>query len=79
MVTSREWRTYGDGSTTYYFDTSNGKIVGQAHSISHTKIWVAKIIHNYNEEQYLGQYISEHFAKAAIEQHWSISDRTLLE
>lgn len=74
----REWKD-SSNDTLYYFNTTDGKIVGQVHNVSHTKIWVAKIVHNYNEEHFLGQYISCQFAMKAIEYHYEVESRTLIE
>lgn len=62
----------------YYYNVENGKIVGQSHNVAHTKIWVAMVKLNHNEEQYLGQYITLDFAKRAVELYWEIQERTLL-
>ena len=77
-MVSRQWKDTEQGCF-YYFNESNGKVVGQAHNISHTKIWVAKIPISHNEEAYLGQFIDANFAKRSIEEYWQIQDRTLLE
>ncbi len=61
----------------YYFKNENGLIVGQAHKIAHTKIWVAMAL-IINEEKYLGRYITLDFAKHALVNYWDIQDRTLL-
>ena len=74
-----EWKD-NENETLYYFNTANGRIVGQVHKITHTKIWLAKIntkIHA--EELYLGQYISCDFAMKSVEEYMAIQDRTLLE
>lgn len=74
-----EWKDNDSTECSYYYNTEDGKIVGQVHKISHTKIWLSKIVLNNNEEQYLGQYISEDFAKKSIVEYWIIQERTLLE
>lgn len=63
----------------YFFQEEDGKVVGQVHNIAHTKIWIAKIILNHNEEKYLGQYIDCNFSKMAVENYWLIQSRTLIE
>lgn len=66
-------------STNYYYDMSDGRIVGQATNIVHTGVWVAKIIINHNEEKFLGQYISEKDSMIAVRMYWDKQGRTLLE
>ena len=75
---SRVWKD-GDHDVHYLYQESDGKIIGQVHKISHTKIWVAKVIFNYNDDLYLGEYISCEFAKTSTQNYWDIKDRTLLE
>lgn len=72
----REWLTKEDCS--YYYTIQDGRIVGNVHKISHTKIWLGKIVYNHNEEKYLGQYISEEFAMKAVETHWGLEDNTFI-
>jgi hypothetical protein len=72
-----EWKDSGH-TNTYYYRCSDGMVVGQTHNISHTKIWVAKIIHNLNEEKNIGLYISEEYAKMAVENYWLIETHTLI-
>jgi hypothetical protein len=72
-VNTYEWKD-ADHDVYYYYGTTTGRIVGQVHKISHTKIWATKV----NEENYLGQYISLEFAKLAVEQYWDIQERTYL-
>lgn len=75
----RNWKE-GAHDTFLYYDTDNGRIIGQLHTQAHTRIWVARVLTEvYNEEVYLGQYISVDFAQKAVEQYWNIQDRTLLE
>jgi hypothetical protein len=78
MNKSKEWKD-ADNNTYYFFNKEDGLIVGQVHNVTHTKIWIAKIILNYNEDKYIGQYITCDFAKSAIERYWEIQDRTLIE
>lgn len=66
--------------TYLYYNNEDGRIIGQVHVIAHTKIFVAKILTAvYNNEIFLGQYISLEHARNATEQYWHIQDRTLLE
>ena len=74
----KDWRNT-DQNCHYYYRVENGLIIGQVHNVVHTQIWLAKIIYNYNEEKYLGQYISVEFAKNAIEYYWAMEERTLIE
>ena len=72
----REWRCVTNNSH-YYFQTHNGKVVGQAYNLAHTIVWGAKIPINATEDLILGQYIEMQFAKKAIEEYWEEKDRTL--
>jgi hypothetical protein len=74
----RMWKDAENG-TYYYYESLNGRIVGQVHNVAHTKIWVAKIIVKHNDENYLGTFIGCDFAKNAIQEFWTVQDRTLLE
>lgn len=74
----KRWKD-SSNNTAYYFYEGDGKIIGQVHNIAHTDIWLAKIIFNYTEEKYLGQYVTQTFARHAIENFWEIEDRTLLD
>jgi len=78
LVTKKEWKD-ADDNCFYFYGVSDGKIVGQVNRIGLTKVLLAKIIHNHNDETFLGQYISETFAKKAVEMYWDIQDRTLIE
>lgn len=63
-----------------YYNQEDGRIIGQIHVIAHTKIFVSRILTKiYNEEIFLGQYISLEHAQNAVELYWNIQDRTLLE
>jgi hypothetical protein len=62
----------------YYFETTNGLIVGMTHRIGHTSVYLAKIIEK-NEELVLGRYISQDYAKMAIENYYFIKSQTLIE
>jgi hypothetical protein len=72
----KEWKEV-DHKISYYFMTSNGRIVGQTYNLAHTSIYGAKIIDEYCEEKYLGQYISFDFARRAVEHYWNVQERTL--
>lgn len=72
----REWQCVTSNSH-YYFQTHNGKVVGQAYNLAHTIVWGAKIPINATEDLILGQYIEMQFAKKAIEEYWEEKDRTL--
>jgi hypothetical protein len=74
----RDWKD-GDHEVYYFFNTADGRIVGQINKIVHTKIWVSKIYKSPTEEAYLGQYISYEFAKKSVETYWIIQERTLIE
>lgn len=73
-----QWRD-ADHDTHYFYNQEDGRIVAQIHTITNTKVWLVKIIENYNEEHFLGRYISQEFAKRAVERYWEIQSRTLLE
>ena len=78
-MTEYEWKD-NEHDHYYYFNTANGRIVGQVHKISHTKIWLAKIFTKiHTEELYLGQYISCDFAKNSVQEYMAIEGRTLIE
>lgn len=69
----------GENNTSYFYREEDGLIVGQAHNVVHTKIWLAKTVgRELNSEKYLGQYISQESSKRAVEEFVLISDRTLL-
>lgn len=74
----RQWKD-GDHDVYYYYNTEDGRIVGQVHKIAHTKVWIGKIINNQNDEHYLGQYIGEFYSRKAVELYWEIEGRTLIE
>jgi len=69
-----EWKDV-DHACSYYYDTCDGRIVGQVYNLAHTKIWGAKLM---NDES-LGIYISFDTAKKALERHFDIQNRTLIE
>ena len=77
-IDDRDWKDASD-ECFYYYNLKNGRIVGQVNKIGHTKVWIAKIISNHNDESYIGQYISPEFAKGAIENYWYIESQTLIE
>jgi hypothetical protein len=70
---NRAWKE-AEHNTYYFYQTEDGRIIGQVHKITHTKIWVAKI-----DENNLGQYIDVDFAKKALETYYLIQERTLIE
>ncbi len=72
-----EWKE--TGNSWYYFAAKDGRVVAQVHEITHTKIWLAKIIMNHNNEKFLGQFISLEFARMAVENFWLQQSITLLE
>ena len=74
-----EWMPDASRNTSYYYNVDDGRIVGQTTNITHTGVWVAKIVFNHNEEKYLGQYISEETCKRSVMMYWEIENRTLLE
>jgi hypothetical protein len=74
-----EWKD-AEHENFYYFNTTNGRIVGQVHNVAHTKIWLSKVFTQVHiEELYLGRYISCDTAKTAIENFILIEEKTLLE
>lgn len=73
----REWFTK-ENECSYYYNITDGRVIGNVHKIVHTKIWLSKIVYNHNEEKYLGQFISEDFAKRAVEKHWGLEDNTFI-
>jgi hypothetical protein len=73
------WKTSEMSQCSYYYNEQNGRIVGQINKLGHTSVWLAKIIKTSNEENFLGQYIEDIYAKKAIENFWEIDEKTLLE
>lgn len=71
----RDWRDIDKGIQ-YYYQVSNGLIVGQVYNMTYTSIWGAKIPISSTEEMILGQFVTLEFAKRAIEEHWGEKDRT---
>lgn len=71
----RDWRDIDKG-VQYYYQVSNGLIVGQVYNMAYTSIWGAKIPISSTEEMILGQFVTLEFAKRAIEEHWGEKDRT---
>lgn len=76
MAIVYDWKDSGE--TVYCFRKDNGLIVGMVHKISHTEVYLAKIITG-NEELILGRYINQEHAKQALFIYWDIENRTLLE
>lgn len=72
----RQWRCV-DGNNHYYFQTQNGRVVGQVYNLAHTIVWGARIPVSPTEEKVLGQYIEMEFAKRAVEEYWDDEDKTL--
>jgi hypothetical protein len=73
-----EWRD-AEHKVSYYYIQTTGRIVGQVYNMAHTNIYGARIYTEFNEEKYLGQYISYDTSKKSIEEYWNIQNRTLLE
>jgi hypothetical protein len=73
-----DWMDPDSFESSYYYRCEDGKIVGQVHKISHTRVWMAKII-IVNQETFLGQYVSSIAAKQAVVDYWLMQERTLLE
>ena len=76
-----DWKSVSDKY--YYFNTTTGKIVGQAGKQALHEVFFAIIYYGdqnmaLNDEKHLGQYISLEFAKRSVEIYWEIQDRTLL-
>ena len=68
------WKDVGDNCF-YYYNEEDGRIVGQVYNLAHTKICGAKLMN----EQSLGLYISTDAAMKALELHFEIENRTLIE
>lgn len=77
-MSDREWKE-GDHEVFYFYNLHDGRIVGQINKITHTKVWISKILQTPTEEAYLGQYISYEYAKRSVENYWVIQERTLIE
>lgn len=73
---NRQWKD-AEHDNFYYYNILDGRIVGQVHKVVHTKVWLAKILYNVNEEKYLGMYIDTSSAQNAVTEFWSIEERTL--
>lgn len=71
----RQWRCV-DKNNHYYFQTHDGRIIGQVYNLAYTIVWGAKIPVNATEELIIGQYIEQEYAKKAIEEYWEEKDRT---
>lgn len=69
-----KWKEAGDNCFYYYIE-ENGRIVGQVYNLAHTKIWGAKLI----DDQSIGLFISTDSAMKALELHFDIENRTLIE
>jgi hypothetical protein len=64
-------------NVSYYYSSNDGRIIGQVYNLAHTNIYGAKVFSKQNEERYLGQFISNSFAKESVETFWNIQERTL--
>ena len=74
----RNWKDVADDCH-YYYNEEDGRIIGQVNKIGFTKVFIAKIIRNHNDEAFLGQFISCAFAQTAVQLFWDTQDRTLIE
>ena len=72
-----DWKDAGNDSV-YCFRKDNGQIVGMVHKISHTDVYMSKIIKG-NDEHIIGRFINQGCAKVALFEYWDIENRTLLE
>ena len=77
-MSKRNWKDAADDCH-YYYNEEDGRIIGQVNKIAFTKVFIAKIIRNHNDEAFLGQFISCEFAQAAVRYFWDTQDRTLLQ
>ena len=71
-----DWKESADN--VYCFRKDKGQIVGMVHKISHTDIYISKVIKQ-NDEYIIGRYINQECAKAALFEYWAMESRTLLE
>lgn len=79
---SYDWKSISDKY--YFYDIMTGKIVGMASKIALQEIFFAKVYtgdftFTMTDEGHLGQYVSLEHAKKAVEFHWDVQNRTLLE
>jgi hypothetical protein len=74
----KQWKDAADDCH-YYYNEENGRIIGQVNKIAFTKVFISKVIHNHNDETFLGQFISCEFAQKSVQLYWDIEDRTLIE
>lgn len=75
MGITYDWKEASESVYCYRQDT--GQIVGMVHRISHTDVYMSKIIKQ-NDETVIGRYINQECAKAALFEYWEIESRTLL-
>lgn len=74
----RNWKDATD-ECYYYYKEDDGRIIGQVNKIAFTKVFIARIIRNHNDEVFVGQFISCEFAQQAVRQYWETQDRTFIE
>lgn len=79
-MTTYNWEYSRNGNDClYYYQVETGLIVGQVHNIAHTNVYVAKIYRSHTDEHFLGQFITQDFAKKSVEKYFDIQSRTLLD
>lgn len=61
----------------YYWIEDSGLIIGQAHCVFNSTVWIAKVSSKGEDDTVIGKYITLDFAKKAVEHYWNIQERTL--
>lgn len=77
-----EWKSVGDKY--YYYNITNGKIVGLTSKIAlqdiyFSVVYTGEYTFSIADEKHLGQYVSLEHSKKTIENFWDIQSRTLLD
>ena len=71
-----KWSDYVSGNGSYFYDSLDGRVIGQVYTLAHTNICGAKLMAT---DELIGHYITMDFAKKAIETYFDIQNRTLIE
>jgi hypothetical protein len=82
MMNKYDWKSISDRY--YFYKTDTGKIVGHAGKVALQEIFYGVVYtgdftFTVADEGHLGQYVSLEHAKKAIEFHWEVQNKTLLE
>jgi hypothetical protein len=74
----RRWQDY-EATNKYYYDDSDGMIIGQIHKFGTSVSIYTATVKPDNIDKLLGQYVNVDYAQKAVENFWLIQDRTLIE